>query len=84
MTNLDYNDDTNVILNLIEDTIGALADSVALLVGEFLALIGTGIISKHLDSLQDSPNVLLRDGAEVLRNGLLEQKSISCHVPSSL
>jgi len=84
VADLDHDDGTNVILNLIEDTIGALADSVALLVGEFLALIGTEIISKHLDSLQDSPNVLLRDGAEVLRNGLLEQKSISCHVPSSL
>jgi len=84
MTNLDHNDEEGIILNLVNDAVGTLADSVALLIREFLAPVGARVHSKRLDPLQDLPNVLLGNGAEVPRDGLLEQKPISFHALSSL
>ena len=75
MTDLEH-DDASIIMNLIKDAVGPLADSVALSVGEFLAFIETGIIGKRLDSLQDP--------LEVLGDGFLDQKPISCHALSGL
>jgi len=83
-TNLNHNDDAGIILNLVNDAVGTLANSVALLIREFLAPVQARVHSKRLDPLQDSPNVLLWDGAEVSCDGLLEQKPISCHALSSL
>ena len=70
VTNLDHNDDKGIILNLVNDAVGTLADSVALLIREFLAPVGARVHSKRLDSLQDSPNVLLWNGIEISCDGL--------------
>ena len=51
MANLDHDNYSIVILNLVNDPVGALAKSVALLIGEFFASIRTGILGEHLDSL---------------------------------
>jgi len=84
VTNLDHNDDAGVILNLVDDAVQALANSISRLARKFLASIWAGIHRKGLDPFEDSPNVLLWDSTEIFRNGLLEQKPISCHALSSL
>ena len=84
VTNLDHNDDAGVILNLVDDAVQALANSISRLASKLLASIWAGIHRKGLDPFEDSPNVLLWDSTEIFRNGLLEQKPISCHALSSL
>jgi len=46
MTDLERND-ASIIMNLIKDAVGPLADSVALSVGEFLGVEGSGLASQH-------------------------------------
>ena len=84
VANLDHNNYAGIILNLVNDAVGTLPNSVALLIREFLASVGARVHSKRLDAIQDSPNILLWNGVEVSRDGPLEQKTISCHALSTL
>lgn len=43
MTNLDHNDEEGIILNLVNDAVGTLTNSVALLIREFLATVGARV-----------------------------------------
>ena len=62
VTDFDHADDEFVVFNRVEDSIVPLAQSVALLAGEFLGLRGAGIVGQILDRGNDPFDILLGEG----------------------
>lgn len=79
---LHHNDLQNVILNLADDAIDALAQPIPFLTGEFFASRGPGVFSQLLKALQDAMDVLCGKGPEIFGHGFFEGKVIFSHAPS--
>jgi len=79
MANLDDDDLASVVVDFVEDSIRALAESIPLLPGELLTPFASGLVGEGANALQDTGKVLLGDRAQVLGNRFLEEQAISCH-----
>jgi hypothetical protein len=81
MTNLDDHDDMRFVVHSVDDSVRALADSVALLVsGELLAPRRTRILDKALDPRNDPDTGAARlDGLELFGRGRVDEDAIACH-----
>jgi len=62
---LHHDDHQNVILNLVDDAIDALAQPIPFLSGEFFASRGQGVFSQLLKAFQDTMDVLCGKGPEI-------------------
>lgn len=82
MSDFDDNDDENIVLDPIDDSIPSLPHAIALLARELLAFDTSQFFGQCFDSFQDALNVLLWDRAQIPGYRLLEQKPISCHALS--
>lgn len=57
VADLDDFDDALPVINGVQDTVVALADSIAFLPGEFLAAGRAGILDQELDPTGDAPDI---------------------------
>jgi hypothetical protein len=79
MANLDDDDLVPIVIDFVEDSIRALADSIPFLSGELLAPFTSGLVGEGANALQDAGRVSLGDRTQVLGDRFLEEQAISCH-----
>jgi hypothetical protein len=60
------------VLNLVNDSICALPDTVSLEPGKFFAAARPWLVRERTDALQNPRYVLLRERPQILGNGFLE------------
>jgi hypothetical protein len=79
----DLHDDNNedVVVDLEDDAVVALPNAIPVLVGEFLHARYTWILGKLVEAAENPSDVLLRNGAEILRDRIAKAETISCHGP---
>ncbi len=83
MTDLDDIYDEFVVFDSVDDSILALADSIAVMTGKFLAPRGTGLVAELLDSFYDALAILFPwDGLDLLHGRGLNQNPILPHCVS--
>jgi len=82
MTNLDDQHGKSGVLDLVNDSISTLPDTIALLARKLLATCRPRIICKRPDALHDPLDFLLRESSQVFSYGFLEEQLIACHAPS--
>ena len=83
MANLYHQHDGSRVLDFISNSIGALADAIALLIRQLFAACCSRIVGKRSNALHDALDVLLGEKSQVFGYGLLECKLIACRAPSS-
>jgi hypothetical protein len=81
MTDLDDLDKPSCIVHRVDDSVGPLAYTIALVVsGELLAARWTRILCERLNSRSDSDADGARlNGFELLGRGGLDEEAIACH-----
>ena len=63
MANFHDHDDKFAVADFVNDSVGALTNSIPFLRGKLYASLSTWIIPQSLDPFQDTRNVLLRDAS---------------------
>jgi len=81
MANLEDLDDASFIVHRVDDSVGALADAIALLVsGKLLAAAWARSLREALDAGNDADSRGPRlNGLEFLHRGCLDENVIACH-----
>ncbi len=74
MTNLDHDDLQDFIPNLIDDAIGAPAQPVPFLTGEFFAPRGAEVFSQLLKAFQDAPDVFCGESPKIFGHGFFKRQ----------
>jgi hypothetical protein len=83
MANLDHHDTQFAVLDGVNDSVDALANTAAFLARKSLDSGGTGVIGKRLDPFDDSLAILLvSDRLDLLNGRRLDDKVKSCHAAS--
>ena len=68
-------------MDLIEDAIATLPNSLQLSGGKLLASSGAWIVCEGPDSPEDAPHIFLGDRAQIFGDRLLVLQAISCLAP---
>jgi hypothetical protein len=63
MGHSNYNDDENVIMDLMKHSVSTHTNSIELSSNELLYSWGTRILGQGCDLVEDTPNILIRDRA---------------------
>ena len=84
MPNPYHNDLQGVIANFVDDSVGALADTIPLLARQFLRAGPTRFVCQGIEASQNPGHILLRNAAQIFSDGLSEEEPISSHAPSGL
>lgn len=82
MADLDHFNDSRLVVDRVDDSIGALADTIPLVVsGELLAPGRARNLSEAVNARNDSnPDGARFDSRKLLRSGRLDEDAIACHV----
>ena len=84
MPNPYHNGLQGVIADFVDDSVGALADTIPLLARKLLGAEATWFVCQGIEASQNPGHILLRNTAQIFGDGLSEKKPISSHAPSGL
>ena len=79
MSYFHYNDHERVVVNLINDTVSILTESVSGLTGQLLTTRGARFLCQSINALQKADDVPLGKGAKIFGDRFLEDQPISSH-----
>ena len=79
MADLDDQDDEIQVLNLVQDSIVPLSNSVVIVPREFLGPCRSRVTRQRCDFRDDPPAVLPGDGFDLLAGRRLDEQLIACH-----